>query len=40
MSFHQRTLDLRFGVVDIETGTARFPVRYQGPLPDTFEEGR
>lgn len=40
VSFNQRTLDLRFDVVDIETGEARFPVHYQGPLPDTFEEGR
>ncbi len=35
-----RTLDLRFEVVDIQTGKTRFPVHYQGPLPDTFEEGR
>jgi cytochrome c-type biogenesis protein CcmE len=38
--FEPRTLDLRFDVVDIESGRARFPVAYQGPLPDTFEEGR
>ncbi|MDQ3556313.1 MAG: cytochrome c maturation protein CcmE [Gemmatimonadota bacterium] len=38
--FDARTLDLSFDVVDIEGGRARFPVRYQGPLPDTFEEGR
>lgn len=38
--YDQRTLELRFDVVDIETGVGRFPVRYQGPLPDTFQEGR
>jgi cytochrome c-type biogenesis protein CcmE len=38
--FDQRTLDLRFDVVDIENPSTRFPVHYQGPLPDTFEEGR
>ena len=38
--FDQTTLDLRFDIVDIETGKTRFPVHYQGPLPDTFEEGR
>jgi len=38
--FEQRTLDLRFDVVDIATGKGRFPVHYQGPLPDTFKEGR
>ncbi|HET6229784.1 MAG TPA: cytochrome c maturation protein CcmE [Longimicrobiaceae bacterium] len=38
--FDQRTLDLRFDVVDIATGKTRFPVHYQGPLPDTFKEGR
>jgi cytochrome c-type biogenesis protein CcmE len=38
--FDQRTLDLRFDVVDIQSGKGRFPVHYQGPLPDTFEEGR
>lgn len=40
VAFDQRTLDLRFEVVDIQNGTTRFPVHYQGPLPDTFEEGR
>jgi cytochrome c-type biogenesis protein CcmE len=40
VSFDQRTLDLRFDVVDITSGQGRFPVHYQGPLPDTFEEGR
>lgn len=39
VSFDQRTLDLRFDVIDIETGTAQFPVAYRGPLPETFEEG-
>ena len=38
--FDQRSLDLSFTIVDIETGTTRFPVHYQGPLPDTFQEGR
>jgi cytochrome c-type biogenesis protein CcmE len=40
VSFDPRTLDLRFEVFDIQEGTTRFPVHYQGPLPDTFEEGR
>lgn len=38
--FDQRSLDLQFHVLDIQDGTTSFPVRYQGPLPDTFEEGR
>jgi cytochrome c-type biogenesis protein CcmE len=38
--FDQRTLDLRFTLVDIATGRTTFPVHYQGPLPDTFREGR
>lgn len=38
--FDQRTLELRFDVVDIASGRGRFPVHYQGPLPDTFQEGR
>jgi cytochrome c-type biogenesis protein CcmE len=38
--FDQKTLDLRFTLVDIETGRTTFPVHYQGPLPDTFHEGR
>ena len=38
--FDQRTLDLRFTLVDIATGRTTFPVHYQGPLPDTFQEGR
>src|SRR5690606_31919695 len=39
VKYDQRTLDLEFDVVDIETGTTSFPVRYQGPLPETFQEG-
>ena len=38
--FEQSTLNLRFTLVDIETGKTSFPVHYQGPLPDTFQEGR
>jgi len=38
--FDQRSLDLQFHVLDIQDGTTSFPVHYQGPLPDTFEEGR
>jgi cytochrome c-type biogenesis protein CcmE len=38
--FDQRTLDLRFNVVDIADGKTQFPVHYNGPLPDTFKEGR
>ena len=40
VQFDQRSLDLSFHVVDIEDGAKSFPVRSQGPLPDTFEEGR
>jgi cytochrome c-type biogenesis protein CcmE len=40
VAFDPRTLDLRFDVLDIQEGATRFPVHYQGPLPDTFEEGR
>lgn len=40
VAWDPRTLDLRFDVVDIATGATRFPVHYQGPLPDTFQEGR
>lgn len=40
VAFDQRSLNLQFEIVDIENGSTRFPVRYQGPLPDTFEEGR
>ena len=39
VTYDTRTLDLRFDVVDIEDGETRFPVVYQGPLPETFEEG-
>lgn len=38
--FDQRTLDLRFDVLDIANGKTHFPVHYNGPLPDTFEPGR
>ena len=37
--FDQRTLDLRFTLIDVETGETSFPVHYTGPLPDTFKEG-
>ncbi|HEV2131349.1 MAG TPA: cytochrome c maturation protein CcmE [Longimicrobiaceae bacterium] len=40
VAFDARTLDLRFDVMDIQNQGTRFPVHYQGPLPDTFEEGR
>ncbi|HEX7240747.1 MAG TPA: cytochrome c maturation protein CcmE [Longimicrobiaceae bacterium] len=40
VQYDARTLDLRFRVVDIASGKGSFPVRYQGPLPDTFQEGR
>jgi cytochrome c-type biogenesis protein CcmE len=40
VAFDARTLDLRFDVVDIVTGGTTYAVHYQGPLPDTFEEGR
>jgi cytochrome c-type biogenesis protein CcmE len=40
VAFDPRTLDLRFDVLDIAEGNTRFPVHFQGPLPDTFEEGR
>lgn len=40
VDFDPRTLDLRFDVIDIVSGTTSFPVHFQGPLPDTFEEGR
>lgn len=40
VQFDARTLDLRFTVVDIASGRTSFPVHYNGPLPDTFEEGR
>lgn len=34
------TLRLAFDLVDIERGQPRIPVRYEGPLPDTFGDGR
>ncbi len=40
VKFDARTLDLRFTVVDIASGKTTFPVHYNGPPPDTFEEGR
>lgn len=40
VTFDPRELDLRFDIMDIETGTTQFAVHYEGPLPDTFEEGR
>lgn len=40
VQYDPRTLDLRFTVVDIQSGRTTFPVAYNGPLPDTFEEGR
>lgn len=40
VTFDQRSLDLRFQVLDIVDGTTAFPVHFQGPLPDTFQEGR
>lgn len=40
VKFDPATLDLRFTVVDIASGRTTFPVHYNGPLPDTFEEGR
>lgn len=33
-------LEYRFRVKDIETEGTTFPVVYNGPLPDTFQEGR
>ncbi|MEX2581664.1 MAG: cytochrome c maturation protein CcmE [Gemmatimonadota bacterium] len=39
VTFDQRTLDLRFELIDIETGSTSFPVEYQGPLTETFQEG-
>jgi cytochrome c-type biogenesis protein CcmE len=38
--YDQRTLELTFEVVNMKTGQGRIPVHYQGPLPDTFQEGR
>jgi cytochrome c-type biogenesis protein CcmE len=39
VTYDNRTLDLRFELLDIEGGTSSFAVLYQGPLPETFEEG-
>ena len=40
VQYDPRTLDLRFTIVDIATGRTTYPVMHNGPLPDTFEEGR
>lgn len=40
VQYDQRTLDLRFTIVDIASGRTTYPVMHNGPLPDTFEEGR
>lgn len=40
VEFDRRSLDLRFDIVDIENPATTFPVHYEGPLPDTFQEGR
>jgi cytochrome c-type biogenesis protein CcmE len=37
--YDQRTLDLSFQMVDIDSGETVFPVKFQGPLPETFTEG-
>ncbi|MQA90010.1 MAG: cytochrome c biogenesis protein CcmE [Gemmatimonas sp.] len=39
VQYDQRTLDLQFEIVDIESGLPAFPVAFQGPLPETFTEG-
>jgi cytochrome c-type biogenesis protein CcmE len=39
VSFDARNLDLRFEVFDIDDESVRFPVAFQGPVPDTFTEG-
>ena len=38
--YDARTLDLRFTLVDIATGRTTYPVHHNGPVPDTFQEGR
>jgi cytochrome c-type biogenesis protein CcmE len=38
--YDARTLDLRFTIVDIASGRTTYPVVHNGPLPDTFQEGR
>jgi cytochrome c-type biogenesis protein CcmE len=40
VKYDPRTLDLRFSIVDIASGRTRYDVHHNGPLPDTFEEGR
>ncbi|HLM67304.1 MAG TPA: cytochrome c maturation protein CcmE [Longimicrobium sp.] len=40
VKYDARTLDLRFTIVDIASGRTTYPVMHNGPLPDTFEEGR
>ena len=40
VQYDPRTLDLRFIIVDIASGRTTYPVAHNGPLPDTFEEGR
>lgn len=40
VKYDPRTLDLRFTIVDIASGRTTYPVAHNGPLPDTFEEGR
>lgn len=40
VQYDPRTLDLRFTIVDIVSGRTTYPVHHNGPLPDTFEEGR
>ena len=39
VDFNERTLDLRFMLVDIENPEDSCPVHYQGPLPVAFQEG-
>ena len=38
--YDQRTLDLSFTIVDIASGRTTYPVTFNGPLPDIFQEGR
>jgi cytochrome c-type biogenesis protein CcmE len=38
--YDARTLDLRFTLVDIASGRTTYPVHHNGPVPDTFQEGR
>ena len=40
VQYDPRTLDLQFTIVDIASGRTTYPVMHNGPLPDTFEEGR